>query len=64
MVITYHNYVKIKVDSYDSFSLEKLISHYILLLKKSVFNKDEKSTTIIYFKRRLLINYTKNKLLN
>ena len=64
MVITYLNYVKIKVDSYDSFSLEKLISHYILLLKKSVFNKDEKSTTIIYFKRRLLINYTKNKLLN
>ena len=43
MVITYHNYVKIKVDSYDSLSLEKLISHNILILKKSVFDKDEKN---------------------
>ena len=43
MIITYDNYVKIKVHSYDPLSLEKLISHNVLILKKSVFNKDEKN---------------------
>ena len=45
MVITYlisHNYAKIKVDSYDSLTLEKTVtSHHAILLIKSVFNKNK-----------------------
>ena len=43
--ITYvisHCYVKIKVDSYDSLPLEKkLIFHNVVMLIKSIFNKDK-----------------------
>ena len=37
-----HNYVKSKVDSYDFLPLEKAITfHNVLILIKSVFNKDK-----------------------
>ena len=37
-----NNYAKIKVDSYDSFSLErKMTFHDAVVLIKSVFNKDK-----------------------
>ena len=37
-----HNYVKIKVDSYDSLPLEKtMLFHDVIILIKSVFNKDK-----------------------
>ena len=43
--ITYvisHNYVKIKVDSYDSLPLEKIMAfHNVIILIKSLFNKDK-----------------------
>ena len=43
--ITYvvsHNYAKIKVDSYNSLSLEKRLTFYnVIILIKSAFNKDE-----------------------
>ena len=43
--ITYvisHNYAKIKVDSYDSLPLEKAMTfHNVIILIKSVFNKNE-----------------------
>ena len=44
-----HNYVKIKVDSYDSLSLEKVMTfHDVIILINSVFNKEKIATTIIY----------------
>ena len=43
--ITYvisHNYEKINIDSYDSLLIEKtLILHNVVILVKSVFNKDK-----------------------
>ena len=43
--ITYvisHNYAKIKVDSYDSLSLEKAVTfHNVIILSKSVWNKNK-----------------------
>ena len=37
-----HNYAKIKVDSYDSLAVEKnLTLHNVIILIKSVFNKDK-----------------------
>ena len=48
--ITYvfsHNYAKVKVDSYDSLSLEKMLTFYdFVTLIKSVCNKDKITTTI------------------
>ena len=41
--ITYaisHNYAKIKVDSYDSLPPEKTMTFHVIILIKSVFNKD------------------------
>ena len=37
-----HNYVKSKVDSYDSLPLEKTITFHVLILMKWVFNKGKK----------------------
>ena len=40
--IIYHNYAKLKVDSYDSLPLEKTITfHNVKILIKSVLNKDK-----------------------
>ena len=36
-----HNYAKIKVDSYDSLPLEKILTFYVIILIKSVFNKNQ-----------------------
>ena len=51
--ITYvvcHNYVKIKLDLYNSLLLGKTMTfHNVIILIKSVFSKDEKEiTTVIY----------------
>ena len=45
-----HNYVKIKVDLDNSLLLGKTVTfHNVIILIKSVFNKDEKEiTTVIY----------------
>ena len=44
-----YNYAQIKVDSYNSLPLEKTMSfHKVIILIKSVFNKDKNTTTIIY----------------
>ena len=38
----FHNYAKIKIDSYDSLPLEKALTlHNVIILIKSVFNKDQ-----------------------
>ena len=40
--IIFYNYAKIKVDSYDSLPLEKILTFYnVTILIKSVFNKDK-----------------------
>ena len=43
--ITYvisHNYARIKTDSFDSLPLEKTLNlHYVIILIKSVFNKNQ-----------------------
>ena len=43
--ITYvisHNYVEIKIDSYDSLPLQKTLTlHNVIILIQSVFNKDK-----------------------
>ena len=45
-----HNYAKIKVYSYDSLSLEKTMTfHDVIILIKSVFNKDKNNHYYIYF---------------
>ena len=36
-----HNYAKIKVDSYDSLPLEKILTFYVIILIKSVFSKNQ-----------------------
>ena len=37
-----HNYARIKTDSYDSLSLEKTLTlHNVIILIKSVFNKNQ-----------------------
>ena len=45
--ITYvisHNYARIKVDSYDALPLEKTLNlHNVIILIKSVFNKDQRN---------------------
>ena len=49
--ITYifsHNFAKIKVDFYDSFAIQKILTlHNVIILIKSVLNKDE---NYYYFK--------------
>ena len=51
--ITYafsHNYARIKINSYDSLPLEKILNFQVTILIKSSFNKKSKiTTTIIYF---------------
>ena len=45
-----HNYEKIKEDSYASLSLAKTMTfNNVIIFIKSVWNKDKKTTTIIYF---------------
>ena len=45
-----HNFGKIRIDSYNSLPIEKiLIFHNVIMLIKSVVNKNKKNTTIIYF---------------
>ena len=49
------NYVKIKVDSYDSLPLEKTMTfHNVIILIKSVCNKDENNYCYnIFFEKAL-----------
>ena len=45
-----HNFGKIRIDSYNSLPIEKiLIFHNVIMLIKAVVNKNKKNTTIIYF---------------
>ena len=62
--ITYvnsHNYVKNKVNSYDSFALEKAVTLcYVLILNKSVFNKDKNNYYYNIFLEKSLNQLPKN----
>ena len=41
-MIFFNNYAKIKIDSYDSLPLEKTLTlHNVIILIKSVFNKNQ-----------------------
>ena len=60
-----HNYAKIKVDSFNSFPLEKTLTFQnVLILIKSVFNKNRITTTIIYFQKKVCTNYLKLTIIN
>ena len=37
----FYSYGRIKVDSYDSLSLEETLTFHVLIVIKSVFNKDK-----------------------
>ena len=58
--ITYifsHYFAKIKVDSYDSLPIEKILTlNSVIILIKSVLNRDKIITTIIYFQKNARIN--------
>ena len=58
MVITYvlyHNYAKIKIDSYNSLPLEKMLTfHKVIILIKSDFNKDKKLLLQDIFRKRFV----------
>ena len=51
MYVISHNYAKITVDSFDSLPQEKTLTlDNVIILIKSVYNKDKKATTaIMYF---------------
>ena len=50
-----HNYAKIKVDSYDSLTLEKIFTFYSVILHiKSVGRKIKVTTTMIFSKKNIL----------
>ena len=36
-----NNYARIKIDSFDGLSLEKALPFHVIILIKSVFNKDQ-----------------------
>ena len=58
------NYATIKVDSYDSLPLEKIMTfRNLLILINSVSNKIKITTTIIYFQKKLHMNFLKIKFL-
>ena len=63
--ITYvisHNYTKIKVDSYNSLPLEKTVTfHNIIILIKSVFNKDKNRYYCNIFLEKASYESPKNK---
>ena len=58
--ITYlfpHYYVEIKVDSYDSLPIEKIVTlHNVIILSKSVLNKETNTITIRYFNENARTN--------
>ena len=58
--ITYlfsHYHVEIKVDSYDSLPTEKIVTlHNVIILNKSVLNKETNTITIRYFNENARIN--------
>ena len=58
MVITYvlyHNYAKIKIDSYNPLPLEKMLTfHKVIILIKSGFNKDKKLLLQDIFRKRFV----------
>ena len=52
-----HYYVEIKVDSYDSFPIEKIVTlHNVIILNTFVLNKETNTITIRYFKENVRIN--------
>ena len=53
-VISY-NHAKIKVDSYDSLPLEKTLTFHVIILIKSVFNKDENNCYCSMFLEKYVI---------
>ena len=54
-----------KVGSYDYLPLEKTMTfHNVIMLTKSVLNKDKNNYYYNIFLEKLLLNYLKNKFLN
>ena len=59
-----HNYAKIKVDSYYFLPLEKAMTFdYVIILIKSVFNKDKTNYYYNIFLEKALYELPKNKFL-
>ena len=55
-----HNYAKIKVDLYDSLPLEKALTfHDIIMLIKSIFNKNKTNYCYNIFLEKVRINHIK-----
>ena len=47
--VLFHNYARIKIDSYESFPLDKTLTlHNVIIFIKSVFNKDRIIIKITY----------------
>ena len=53
MYLVSHNYVRIKRDLYDALALENALSlHYVIILLKSVFNKNQNYYDYIVFSEK------------
>ena len=49
-----HNFRRIRIDSYNSLSIEKILTfHNVIILIKPVVNKNKKTTTVIYFQKKV-----------
>ena len=56
-----HNYSKIKVDSYDSLPLEKTLTfHNVIILIKSIWNKDKNNCYYNIFLEKVSYQSPKN----
>ena len=45
-----HNFAEINIDSCNSLPVEKILTfHYVIILIKSIFDKDKNNYTIVYF---------------
>ena len=60
-----HNYGRIKIDSYDSLSLEKTLTlHNVIILIKSALIIIKITTTIIYLYKNVCFNHQKIMIIN
>ena len=60
--VMFHNFAKIKVDSYDSLPLEEMLNLYVIIHTLSQFLiKIKITTTIIYSLEKVPINYLKDR---
>ena len=49
-----HNFEKFRINSYNSLPIEKILTfHNVIILIKPVVNKNKKTTTVIYFQKKV-----------